>query len=139
MPFESFDSIFEVMGKPESKSSFPLQGLLEAQLILWQDWKHKDSTILFEDLLSMTVGERMNIRVPCKPNKPFRNESSMFYTSNSPLYVVRHDPAEMMRLNQAMDERFCTRVWKFPFPKADRIPDFPRCSCCCAIFYLKYR
>lgn len=137
MPFEPFDGIYTVMGKPESKSSFPLEGVLDAHVTLWQDWKFNDATILFEDLLSLTVGERTNIRIPCKTNVPFHNQSPLFYSSN--LYVVRRDPAEMMRLNAAIAESFCTRVWMVPIPSAERIVDFPRCSRCCANFYLMYR
>ena len=138
MLFEPFDGIFDVMGKPESKSSFPLAGVLDAQVLLWQDWKHNDATILFEDILSLIVGERMAIRCPFKKNVSFRNTSPLFYTSNSPLYVARHNFEEMARLNAAMSERFCTRTWLIPFPKTDRIADFPRCSCCCAKFFLSF-
>ncbi|CAK0845543.1 unnamed protein product, partial [Prorocentrum cordatum] len=67
MLFEPFDGIFKVMGKPQAKSSFPLAAVLDS-VLLWQDWKHNDATILFEDLLSMLVGERMDIRVPNKKN-----------------------------------------------------------------------
>jgi len=138
MLFEPFHGIFKVMGKPENKSSFPLSGVLDAQVLLWQDWKHNDATILFEDILSLIVGERMDIRCPFKKNESFRNTSPLFYTSNSPLYVVRQNPPEMVRLNAAMAERFCTRTWNIPFPIEDRISDFPRCSRCCANFFLSY-
>ena len=138
MLFEPFDGIFHVMGKPENKSSFPLAGVLDAQVMLWQDWKHNDATILFEDILSLIVGERMDIRCPFKKNESFRNTSPLFYTSNSPLYVVRHDPAEMTRLNTAMSERFCTRIWRNPFHIAERLAEFPRCSRCCAAFFVNF-
>jgi hypothetical protein len=139
MPFEPFDGILPVMGKPESKSSFPLAGALDARVLLWQDYKHSDSIVLFEDILSLVVGELMEIRTPCKKNIPFRNNSPFFFTSNSPLRVVREDPEQMCRLNEAMTERFCARTWTTPLPAAQRIADFPRCSRCCANFYLMYR
>jgi len=139
MVFEPFDDIFPVMGKPDSKSSFPLTGVLDSKVLVWQDWKHSDSIVQFEDLLSLLVGERIEIRVPNQKNVSFRNESPLFFTSNSPLYVVRPDPQAMQRLNSAMSERFCTRVWQVPFPKAERKMDFPRCSKCCALFYLECR
>lgn len=138
-PFEPFDGIFPVMGKPESKSSFPLAGALDARLLLWQDYKHNDNTVLFEDLLSFIVGEQVNIRVPCKKNVPFRNNSPLFLTSNSHLRVVREDPEAMRRLNEAAAERFCTRLWTVALPRAQRNPDFPKCSRCCANFFLMYR
>ena len=61
MIFESMDAIFAVMGKPEGKSTFPLAGVLEAQMMVWHEYKHKDSIVLFEDLLALTVGERFEV------------------------------------------------------------------------------
>lgn len=139
MLFEPFDDIFAVMGKPEAKSSFPLAGAIDAQVLLWQDWKHNDATVLFEDMLSLIVGERIDVRIPCQKNMSFRNTSPLFYTANSPLFVVRPNPQEMIRLNTAMAERFRSRVWQIPLPATERIADFPRCSKCCANFYLMYR
>lgn len=138
-PFEPFDSIFPVMGKPQFKSSFPLASALDARVLLWQDYKHSDATILFEDLLSFLVGEQLSVRVPCQTNVDFRNSSPLFFTSNSELGVVREDPAAMRRLCQAAAERFCTRRWQNPLPKAQRAPTFPKCGRCCANFYLMYR
>ena len=139
MLFEPFDSIFAAMGKPESKSTFPLAGALDAQVLVWNEWKHSDTIVLFEDLLALIKGERMEIRVPCKKNVPFRNTAPLFFTSNTPLYVVRPDPSAMNRLNVAMSEAFCTRVWAIALPMAERIANFPRCSRCCANFYLLHR
>ncbi|CAJ1454062.1 unnamed protein product [Effrenium voratum] len=136
MLLEPLDGIFQVMGKPEARSSFPLAGALDAQVLLWQDYKHQDQTVLFEDLLSLTVGEMISVRVPHQKNQTFRNVAPLFYTSNFPLQVRRPDLEEATRLNQAMAERFCTRQWKMPLPEAERIPDLPRCSRCCAAFYL---
>ncbi|CAJ1454063.1 unnamed protein product [Effrenium voratum] len=136
MLLEPLDGIFQVLGKPEARSSFPLAGALDAQVLLWQDYKHQDQTVLFEDLLSLTVGEMISVRVPHQKNQTFRNVAPLFYTSNFPLQVRRPDLEEATRLNQAMAERFCTRQWKMPLPEAERIPDLPRCSRCCAAFYL---
>ena len=112
---------------------------LEAQLLVWNEWKHNDSIVLFEDLLALIKGELMEIRVPCKKNVPHRNTAPLFFTSNSPLYVVRQDPSAMVKLNTAMNEAFCTRVWAIPLPKAERIANFPRCGRCCANFFLLHR
>ena len=138
-PFEPFDDIFPVMGKPESKSSFPLANALDARVLLWQDYKHNDAKILFEDLLSFLVGEQLSVRRPCQKNVDFRNSSPLFFTSNSELSVVREDPEAMRRLCQAAAERFCTRRWQNPLPKAQRSTNFPKCGRCCANFYLMYR
>ena len=139
MLFEPFDGIFQVMGKPQSGSTFPLSGALDANLLLWQDWAHDDGTILFEDLLSFLVGERVDIRVPHQRNVSFRNGSPLFYTSNAQLRVLRKDAELTAALNTAMAERFTTRVWTTPLPTHERVPDFPRCSRCCAAFYLMHR
>ena len=137
MMFEPFDDIYTVMGKPEDRSSFPLAGVLDAQVLLWQDWRHNDATVLFEDILSLIVGERMSIRCPFKKNISHRNSAPLFYTSNTQLRVVRQSPAEAMRLNQAMEERFRTRFWGEPLPMEERVTEFPRCGRCCANFYLQ--
>ena len=62
-----------------------------------------------------------------------------FFTSNSPLFVVRPDLVAMNRLNIDMAERFCTRIWTAPLPAAERKISFPSCSRCCATFYLTHR
>ena len=139
MLFESFDGIFSVMGKPQRGSSFPLASAIDADVLLWQDWKHDDATVLFEDMLSFLVGERIDIRVPHQKNVSFRNTSPLFYTSNSFLQVTRRDAALAQRLNDAMAERFTTRVWTKPLPPIERVADFPQCAKCCANFYLMYR
>ena len=124
------------MGKPDSKSSFPLANFLEADLLLWNEYKHEDSLVLFEDILVVLCGERVEVRVPHKKNISHRNTAPMFY---SRLRVVREDPEEMSRLNIAMDERFCTRCWTVPIPKESRVVSFPRCGRCCAQFLLMNR
>ena len=139
MLFEPFDGIYKVMGKPQSGSSFPLAGAIGATVLVWQDWKHDDKTVAFEDLLSFFVGELVDIRVPHQRNVSYRNTSPLFYTSNSSLQVARQDTVLMGRLNSAMAERFTTRVWRNPLPMHARVADFPRCSRCCAAFYLMHR
>jgi hypothetical protein len=139
MIFEPLASIFIAMGKPESKSTFPLAGTLDAHILLWHEYKHKDSMILFEDLLALTVGEGLEIRVPHRKNVPHVNNAPLFYTSNSRLRVVRDDPDEMLRLNNAMDERFCMRLWRKPIPMESRVLNFPKCGRCCAQFLLMNR
>ena len=60
----------------------------------------------------------------------------MFYTARRPLSMFSRDPSEMADFNNAMAERFKTRVWTTPLPRAGRIPDFPRCGHCFAQFIL---
>ena len=139
MLFESFDEIYTVMGKPQLKSTFPLAGVLEAQVLLWHEYKHNDGTVLFEDLLALLVGERLEIRVPHRANQSHRNKSPMFFTSNSLCTICRADPVETAYLNKAMQERFQTRYWQTPLPEAERVLSFPRCGRCCASFYLMHR
>jgi hypothetical protein len=139
MLFEPFDSIFSVMGKPEGTSTFALANVVDAHVLLWQEYKHKDSTVMFEDILAICAGERMEIREPHKKNRSHRNTAPLFYTCNVELQVVRADPVEMNRLNGAMQERFCTQRWLNPIPMESRRADFPRCGCCCAKFFLLNR
>ena len=139
MLFEPFDGIFKVMGKPEKGSTFPLAGAIGASVLLWQDWKHDDATVQFEDLLSFFVGERVDIRVPRARNVSFRNTSPLFFTSNSLMKVARADQNVTEVLNAAMSERFKTRCWRVPLPMNERDLNFPRCSRCCAAFYLMHR
>ncbi|CAE8608797.1 unnamed protein product, partial [Polarella glacialis] len=126
MLFESLDLIYSVIGKPEARSSFPLAGVLDAHILLWQDYRHNDSSVLFEDFLSLVAGERMDIRVPHKRNVSHRNTAPLFYSSNSQLVVARPDPAETVRLNRAMEERFCFRRFVNPIPEIERLASFPR-------------
>ena len=139
MIFEPLDAIFTTMGKPEAKSSFPLSGVLDAHILLWHEYKHKDTIVLFEDLLALSVGERLEIRVPHQVNKSHRNSAPLFYTCNSFLHVARSCPEEMSRLNHAMDERFCSRHWTRPIPTEARIMKIPRCGRCLAKFVLVHR
>ncbi len=137
--FDSLDCIFKVMGKPERGSSFPLAGMMDAHILVWQDYCHHDSTMLFEDILSLSVGESIEIRVPHSRNVRHRNTAPMFYTSQQELRVQRRDAALSEQLNAAMAERFCTRIWQMPLPLSERLPNFPRCGRCCAAFFLLNR
>ena len=139
MLFEPFDGIFKVMGKPQKGSTFPFAGAIGASVLVWQDWKHDDATVQFEDLLSFFVGERMDVRIPNERNVSFRNTSPLFFTSNSFLKVTREDTAVADVLNAAMSERFKTRTWRVPLPMHGRDLNFPRCSRCCASVFLMHR
>merc|ERR1712012_412895 len=54
--FEGLDLIFRVCGAPERDSSFPLAGLLDAEVLLWQEFTWEAKLCAFEDLLSLTAG-----------------------------------------------------------------------------------
>ena len=53
-----------------------------------------------------------------------------------PLTLLSRDVSEMTDFNSAMSERFKTRFWTRPLPRAGRVPDFPRCGHCFAKFIL---
>ena len=101
---EPFTGIFDVAGKPQKNSTFPLAGVLDCHVMLWQDYKHEDKSLGFEDLLALLVGETLAIRVPNKPNVEHRNTAPMFFTSNSPLCVARPDP-QTISVSQYCHER----------------------------------
>ena len=111
--------------KPQKNSSPPLARVIGAHIMPWQDYNHDDKSLAFEDLLGMLVGETLAIRVPNKPNLEHCNTAPIFFTSNSPLFVVRQDPQAMQYLNAAMNDRFCTRCWGIPLPRDARVLNFP--------------
>lgn len=137
--FDSLDQVFTVMGKPERGSSFPLASIFSAHVLVWQDYCHHDSTVLFEDILSLSVGESVEIRVPHSRNVRHRNTAPLFFTSQQELRVQRRDAALSEQLNMAMAERFRVRRWHMPLPLTERIPNFPRCGRCCVAFFLLNR
>ena len=90
----------------------------------------------FEDLLGMLNGEQLGIRVPKKKPVQHRNKAPMFYTAWEPLRMCCANPAKMVILNEAMEERFKTRTWTNPLPRVGRIPNYPKCGRCFATFVL---
>ena len=134
--FEALDLIYEVSGKPQRESSFPFAGVLDAEVLLWQEFTWTAQLCAFEDLLSLMAGEKFGIREPNKKPRQFRNTSPMFYTAWEPLTFRGKDPHMMATYNQAMGERFKTRRWTRPLPAEGRLPKFPHCACCFAKFIL---
>ena len=112
---------------------------MEADVLLWQQYFHKDSILLFEDLLALLCHERIKVAVPYKGGVSHRNMAPTFYTNSSPLRVVREDAAQMFPLNGAMAERFTSRWWDTPLPLVERRTNFPKCARCRAAFYLGAR
>ena len=62
MLFEPIDDIYEAMPAPESGSTFPLSGLLDSEVVLWQDFEYEAKTLNFQDLLRLLVGEKVGVR-----------------------------------------------------------------------------
>lgn len=137
MVFESMDEVFNVCGKPQRDSSFALQGTLDADVLLWQEFTYNRKVCAWEDLLSLLVGERLGIR--CCGAKPVqvRNTAPMFVTAAQFLSYRTDNVQEMLAFNLAMQERFNIRVWQIPLPMESRRPDFPRCGCCFSRFVLE--
>ena len=88
------------------------------------------------DLLSFTVGEKMDIRIPGCKGHSFRNLSPLFFTANQPLTLKAGPVEDQLKKTKAMEERFVTRIWPRALPEQDRRPDFPQCGRCCANFVL---
>ena len=137
MLFESMDLIFKVMGKPEFRSTFPLVGMIDAEILVWQDFTYHPETLAFDDLLNLLVGESVNVRKPGAGSAPHRNAAPMFYTASSPIRTLTGTMQTTISLNSAMNERFKIRQWQNPLPLQVRRPDFPRCGRCSAKFYLE--
>ena len=76
---EPFEFIFETLGKPQKGSSFPFAKLPNSEIMLWQDFEHDEDTVAFTDLLSIFVGESVELRAPCSMNRKHRNTSPLFY------------------------------------------------------------
>ena len=134
--FDALDLIFEVAGKPERDSSFPFANLMDAEVLLWQEFTWHPKMCAFEDLLSLLCGERFGVRVPCKKPHQFKNTSPMFYTAWAPLRYTSSDYDQMQVYNEAVGERFKTRHWTRSLPKVGRVAPFPHCAHCFASFIL---
>ena len=76
---EPLEFVFETLGKPQKGSSFPLGTLPQSEIMLWQDFEHDENTVAFTDLLSVFVGESVELRTPCALNRKHRNTSPLFY------------------------------------------------------------
>ena len=140
MLLEPFHDIFEVFGKPALDNPYAFGDLPTADVMVWQDFRYSTRLqgISFEDLLSLLVGESVNVRVFRGKPVTLRNKAPLFMTACTPVAVVREDPAEMRSLSQAAHERFKTRHWNVPLPFEERRSDFPACKGCCARFYMQH-
>lgn len=112
-------------------------GILAADVLLWQDYKYQKKTLAWEDLLSVLVGERVEVRTHGGKNISFKNTAPMFYTSARAWSVHTFDPEESAELTLAMNERFTLHRWTRPLPMNERREDFPSCGACFARFVLE--
>ena len=135
--FEALDIIYKTSAKPERESTFPISGILGAEVLLWQEFAWGPKVCAFEDLLAMLNGEKLAVRVPCARPVQHRNGAPMFYTAWALLTMTCTDRNRMVNMNKAMDERFTIRTWSTPLPLEGRIPRFPQCACCFARFVLE--
>ena len=138
MLFDSLDEVFAVMGKPQRDCSYPLAGVLDADVLLWQEFAWSPKVCAWDDLLNLMCGEKLGIRVPHAKPVQHRNKSPMFYTARQPLTMNCLDPIAMLEYNQAMTERFNIRVWSKTLPCEERHLAFPRCGACFSKFVLEH-
>lgn len=145
MLIEPLEQIFKTASKPQKGSSFPLVNVMECDIILWQDYKHHEGTVSYTDLLSLFVGEAIDVRVPMTAgavsNVKFRNVAPTVYTGRAPMTCASHaswDVEEAHEYTGMMNERF--RIFKFTVPLAmgARNPNHPQCGSCCARFLLEF-
>ena len=132
---EPLEQIFSCFSKPEKGSTFPLSGVLDKDIILWQDYLHDEPTISFTDLLALFVGESVGVRLVAK-NQPYRNQAPTVYTGMTPMRCGFRDRSLAEKLDAAMDDRFTLFSFRRPLPLSSRKPDWPQCPSCAAKFYL---
>ena len=137
MILQPLESIFKTMPPPEDGSSFPLSGLVDAEILLWQDFEYQSKTLNYTDLLRLLVGERIGVRIPGQVNVSCNNSSPLFYSALEKITPCHRSSAlTFSRKAQAMDERFTIRQWTSPLPLCHRKADFPHCAACFASFML---
>ena len=133
---EPLEQIFAAMPKPQRGSTFSFTGLVDCDIILWQDYEHHEDTLCFTDLLSTLCGESFGLRVPGCANAKCRNVAPAFYSGRTPIRATHRDPVAKAELNGMMDERFQEFHCSAPMPKHLRQADWPACGRCAAEFYL---
>ena len=65
----------------ESGSTCPLSGLLDAEVVLWQDFEYEAKKINCQDLLRLLVGEKVGVRSPGSVNIQHKNTTPVFYSA----------------------------------------------------------
>ena len=135
--FEALPCVYKVCAKPQRECTFALAGVLDAEVLLWQEWAWERKTVAWEDMLSLLCGENLGIRLPSAPPVTHKNAAPMFFTAWAPLRMRCADMEQMITMNRAMTERFKTRVWTRPLPMQGRYPTFPQCGCCFGKYILE--
>ena len=129
---EPLARIFEAMPAPEVGSTFLLSAILDKDIVLWQDFEFCRRTVDWQDLLRLTVGETVGVRVPGAPNVDFVNKAPVFYSALQKIAWTIGPRATRAEKSQAMDERFTTMVFHTPVPLAERRSRVGPCPCCFA-------
>ena len=139
MILQPLESIFRSMPPPEDGSTFPLSGVLDAEIMLWQDFEYNPGTLNYMDLLRLLVGEKVGVRIPGEKNRSFNNTAPLFYSALEKISPSHRaiSAAAFQRKSIAMAERFTIREWSRPLPMERRVPDFPHCPSCFAAFVLE--
>jgi hypothetical protein len=135
MILQPLEMIFKTMPPPEDGSTFPLASLLEAEIVLWQDYEYNQKTLNFNDLLRMAVGEKIGVRIPGSINSNFNNSAPIFYSALQRITPPRWAEAYDKKVI-AINDRFTVREWSNPLPHHRRQNDFPHCAPCFASFIL---
>ena len=135
---EPLEKVFKAAPKPQIGSTFGLANVLGAEILLWQDYAHDEGTIRFTDLLSLFVGETIDVRRPGQVNIPFKNRAPIFYSGRTPISSKDHDPAAAAELTGMMTERFKIFTFTQPLPMHERQVDWVHCGRCCAAFYVAH-
>ena len=129
---EPLAKIFKAMPAPEAGSTFPLSAILDKEIVLWQDFEFCRRTLNWQDLLRLTVGETVGVRVPGAPNVEFASKAPVFYSALKNIEWPFGPQAHRAAKNQAMGERFATMVFNTPVPQAERRSRVEPCPCCFA-------
>ena len=101
---------------------------VKADVLLWQEFELEPDTLAWEDLLSLLVGERVDVRMPGRANVSHRNTAPRFYTALVPLQPWHAPRWRRELMQQAMDERLVVRRWTEWLPSAERVADFRKCG-----------
>ena len=83
-------------------------GLLEAEIVLWQEFDYHHKTRNFNDVLCMAVGEKIGVHLPGAMNVPFNNKAPILYSALQTIFPLRWAETHEKKV-MAMNERFTVR------------------------------
>ena len=107
---------------------------VKADVPLWQELELEPDTLAGEDLLSLLVGERVDVRMPGRANVSHRNTAPRFYTALVPLKPWHAPRWRRELMLHDMDERFVVGRQTERLPLGKRVADFPKCGHCFSRF-----